>query len=149
MRSIVESEEKPAPSARRAHSINNSPGVPGMGFGNPMPMSIVTPFSVRLVTAGHRRQQGHLVVRPERPVPAGGLAVHHYRSYPHDAVEFGAQPLGELIEERAHVGGIQLEDRGAGQFPQGGEESNSHHATSSKTSRVIWSANDSEYPSSA
>src|SRR4029077_6930601 len=40
MRSIVPSEEKPASSAARAHSVSWSPVVPGTVFGSPIPSSI-------------------------------------------------------------------------------------------------------------
>lgn len=39
-RSIVASEAKPSCSARAAHSTTERAGVPGIGFGSPMPMRI-------------------------------------------------------------------------------------------------------------
>lgn len=41
IRSIVASVEKPRSSARRAQSTKRRPGTPRMGFGSPIPMSML------------------------------------------------------------------------------------------------------------
>src|SRR6266508_3121719 len=130
MRSMVANEENPAASAFRAHSTSVSPGVPGTGFGSPIPMSMSDPSSGHPApTAGHRRQERHLLVRFQSTIPTHVLSVHHDRAGGHDPVELGPELVRELIEQRADVGGVQLEQRGTGDLPKRREQPDLHGTT--------------------
>src|SRR6266540_6824252 len=130
MRSMVANEENPAASAFRAHSISVSPGVPGTGFGSPIPMSMSDPSASHSApTAGYRGQQRHLVLRFQGSIPAHVLSVHHDRADGHDPVELRPELVRELIEQRADIGGVQLEQRGTGDLPKRREQPDLHGTT--------------------
>src|SRR3954447_20065165 len=127
MRSIVPSDENPAESARRAHSVTCSPVTPGIVAGSPIPTSIASP-SGRLGSPRGSSRHATDLVSPAFGVRAGGPpgAPRRPRRPPGPARHVragrgrGVDRGGPKAQAHGRAGAVALPAPPAGGRPDGG-----------------------------